>query len=962
MSCKQAVERIRMKKRSCRKIRPLKFWLSLMTVFLLVTGELGAAIAYASPVEGVSDNSILSANSASVQVSVEGTVGDTEVSEAPEVSNNGIAQEEAGATASENSTVSANEEENAEAEKSSELVKEAEEEETSSKEEEPGSEAEEAAAGEESVSNNTVSENTLGELTRDQKETAEVLKEELEKIDRLEEGRDYVPNEAVFMADTRSQAENVAEQYGASLKSFSYGVATIEFSEENKIDTVLTDVVDTVDAVQTAAEIIEEKGDETASIETVAEEDEELAEKVAEVEVSTLPDTPVYTNVMFYAHVSPSDDPLYSSSTAGSITFSSNYQWFHEAINSKAAWDMGADGSGITVAVIDSGIDTSNNDLNSSGRTYISSTYKDNNVTYSITSAEDDHGHGTHCAGIIGGLDNSLGGLGVAPNASIMSIKALGKNGGGSADAVAKAIKQAANSGAKIISMSIGTSEQSDLVKEAVEYAVKKGILCVASAGNGTNNDGQPVDKSNYPGAYKDVIAVANYTKDGSLSSTSNYGTGVDIAAPGTNILSTMPDSNVYASFGNSVTNGCFYGNLSGTSMACPMVAGVAALVWSKYPSLTATQVSEAILSSKTSKTYSYGGHSVTGGVDALAALKAAASLASTITTPETTTPETSTPETSTPVTQNGQLTLIKGQKANVSSAISVSFVKCTTSDSSVAAVTNKGVVTGKKAGSTTITVYTKSGKEYTSTGSVKVYVDDPKLEKMSATYYGQTISAKSKLSGCSNTTPDSWTSSKPSVASVDSSGTVTALKAGSATISAVFGTRKVSANIQVKMPKFSDKPAAILLGGTVTRKVSNVGSGSSISWEYDKSYLSMTASGTYGAKFTLIKATNEDIPVTAKIDGREVGTFNIRMSKMPSLIYPKNIKSGKTGTFKVKNVKVNNSNNIRLTWSAGSNMSLVSSGGAAAKFMATGNAGSYGSVTVSLPGASYTVDSVYIK
>ncbi len=960
MSCKQAVERIRMKKRSCRKIRPLKFWLSLMTVFLLVTGELGAAIAYASPVEGVSDTSILSANSASVQVSVESTSGETEVSETPEVSNNGIAQEEAGATASENSTVFANEEENTEAEKSSESVKEAEEEETPSKEEEPGSEAEEAAAWEESVSNNTVSENTLGELTRDQKETAEVLKEELEKIDRLEEGRDYVPNEAVFMADTRSQAENVAEQYGASLKSFSYGVATIEFSEENKIDTVLTDVVDTVDAVQTAAEIIEEKGDETASIETVAEEDEELAEKVAEVEVSTLPDTPVYTNVMFYAHVSPSDDPLYSSSTTPEA---GNYQWFHEAINSKAAWDMGADGSGITVAVIDSGIDSSNTDLSSSSPTYVSSTYEDeeSHVKYSITSAEDDHGHGTHCAGIIGGLDNSLGGLGVAPNASIMSIKALGKNGGGTLDAVATAIRQAADSGADIISMSFGGKVNADVVSSAIDYAINKGVLCVASAGN----DGESID--NYPAAYKEVIAVANYQKDGTLASSSNYGGWVNIAAPGTNILSTMPDDNsVYLRqkgvFYSRVTSGCSYGNLTGTSMACPMVAGVAALVWSKYPSLTASQVRDAIVNSKTSKTYSYGGHSVTGSVDAVAALKAAASLASAITTPETTTPETSTPEATTPVTQNGQLTLIKGQKANVSSAISGSYARYTPADKSIVSVTNKGVVTGKKAGSTTITVYTKSGKEYTSAGSVKVYVDDPKLEKMSATYYGQTISAKSKLTGCRYTTPDSWISSKPSVASVDSSGVVTVYKAGSANISAIFGTRKVSANIQVKMPKFSDKPAAILLGGTVTRKVSNVGKGASISWVYDKSYLSMTASGTYGAKFTLIKATNEDIPVTAKIDGREVGTFNIRMSKMPSLSYPKNIKSGKTGTFKVKNVKVNNSNNIRLTWSAGSNMSLVSSGGAAAKFMATGNAGSYGSVTVSLPGASYTVDSVYIK
>ena len=338
------------------------------------------------------------------------------------------------------------------------------------------------------------------------------------------------------------------------------------------------------------------------------------------------------------------------------------------------------------------------------------------------------------------------------------------------------------------------------------------------------------------------------------------------------------------------------------------------------------------------------------------------ASISFTVTSQTAEEPATETVEATKPkaTVPSGSVAVAKGQKANVSSVLSGSFAKYTTDNSSVATVSKTGVITGKGEGNATITAYTKSGKTYTPAGTVKVYVEVPKLSAMSASYKGQVVTAQ--LTGYYYTAPDRWVSSKTSVATVDAAGKVTALKAGKSTISAVFGSKKVSATITVKIPKMSVKKASILLGGSVTRKITNVSKDAKITWDYDKSYLYKEDSGTTGAKFTLIRIPSGSIPVTAYVDGKEVGSFNIGMSKAPKLSYPARIKSGKTGTFKVKNIKVNSSKGVVVNWNAGNNMSLVSSSGATAKFRATGSSGTSGSVSVSVPGSDTAEISVYIR
>ena len=181
--------------------------------------------------------------------------------------------------------------------------------------------------------------------------------------------------------------------------------------------------------------------------------------------------------------------------------------------------------------------------------------YVDNDNT-----SDDGNGHGTHCAGITGALtNNSIGIAGVAPQTSIYAVRVLDNQGSGTLDAVAQGIREAADSGAKVISLSLGAPNGGTALQQAVQYAWNKGSVIVAAAGNAGNT------KANYPAYYSEVIAVASTDQSDKKSSFSTYGSWVDVAAPGSNIYSTY--------------KGSTYQLLSGTSMATPHVAGVAALL-----------------------------------------------------------------------------------------------------------------------------------------------------------------------------------------------------------------------------------------------------------------------------------------------------------------------------------------------------------------------------------------------
>ena len=201
--------------------------------------------------------------------------------------------------------------------------------------------------------------------------------------------------------------------------------------------------------------------------------------------------------------------------------------------------------------------------------------------------------HGTHCSGIIAAVrDNGKGVDGIADNVRIMMVRAVPDGDEHDKD-IANAIRYAVDNGAQIISMSFGKdfSPQKQWVDDAMKYAASKNVLLVHAAGNDAKN----VDTTyNFPNPYyidgsgraNNIITVgaSGDAKNGGLTASfSNYGKKqVDVFAPGVNINSTIPGGNTY-------------GNASGTSMACPVVAGVAALLLEYYPNLTAVQLKEAI-------------------------------------------------------------------------------------------------------------------------------------------------------------------------------------------------------------------------------------------------------------------------------------------------------------------------------------------------------------------------------
>ena len=218
-------------------------------------------------------------------------------------------------------------------------------------------------------------------------------------------------------------------------------------------------------------------------------------------------------------------------------------------------------GAGIKVAVIDTGIDYTHPDLSTNYKGGYDFVNDDNDPL-------DDNGHGTHCAGTIAAIDNEIGVIGVAPEAHLYALKILDSTGGGSESDLIAAIQWATNpeNAIQIISMSLGADGASTSLEAACNNAEAAGVVLVAAAGNDyRGNKRVEWDTVDYPGRFDSVIAVAATDQDNIKASFSSTGPDVEIAAPGVDILSTYPGG---------------YATGSGTSMACPHVAGVAALIF----------------------------------------------------------------------------------------------------------------------------------------------------------------------------------------------------------------------------------------------------------------------------------------------------------------------------------------------------------------------------------------------
>ena len=268
-------------------------------------------------------------------------------------------------------------------------------------------------------------------------------------------------------------------------------------------------------------------------------------------------------------------------------------------VGMEQAWDIATGSDDMVVAVIDTGVDFNHPDLkdnlwtNQAEANGVAGVDDDNNGVIDdihgynaidgTGNSIDDQGHGSHCSGTIGARGNDGKGIvGVNWNVKIMSVKFLSSSGSGSLEDALKAIDYATKMGAKVLSNSWGGGGFSQTLLDAIKRSNDAGALFVAAAGNSSNdNDKNP----SYPATYDvpNMISVAAIDNQGAKASFSSYGKRtVHVGAPGVN---------VYSSTGGS------YASFSGTSMATPHVAGVAALVWSHEPALTALEVKQRLLS-----------------------------------------------------------------------------------------------------------------------------------------------------------------------------------------------------------------------------------------------------------------------------------------------------------------------------------------------------------------------------
>jgi hypothetical protein len=248
------------------------------------------------------------------------------------------------------------------------------------------------------------------------------------------------------------------------------------------------------------------------------------------------------------------NDPLYSS------------QWYLSRIKIPAAWNKTTGSSSTVVAVIDTGINLNHEDLQNKLWTGSNGAHGYNFIDNN-TDLSDPNGHGTGAASLIAAAtNNGVGIAGINWKASIMALKALNASGSGDYNTVARAIRYAADNGADIINMSFGTDIDSGVLRDAVDYANAKGVVMVAAAGN------DHASSVYYPAAYPDVIAVGSTDQNDQKPNFSNYGSGLDLVAPGVSII-------VADNRGAST-----YSSVSGTSFSAAEVSGVVSLIDSFHP------------------------------------------------------------------------------------------------------------------------------------------------------------------------------------------------------------------------------------------------------------------------------------------------------------------------------------------------------------------------------------------
>jgi subtilisin family serine protease len=269
------------------------------------------------------------------------------------------------------------------------------------------------------------------------------------------------------------------------------------------------------------------------------------------------------------------DYPLQLSWTPNDPGFAAGNQWALDKIGADVAWEFSS-GRSIIVAVLDSGIDPNHPDL--VGRVVPGYNFIDKN-----TNTTDLCGHGTHVSGIIAAeTNNTVGMASVAHQAKIMPLKVIGDNCLGSYSRLMQSIIYAVDHGVRIISITSGGSYEHNGLHDAIKYARSKGVLVVVAAGNLGNTE--PF----YPGSFAESFTIAGTDFNDAKYDSSSFGQQIDMSAPATGIFSTYYDRD----------KGSTYAMMTGTSMAAPHVAGVAALILGIDPKLPLADLEKTLTSS----------------------------------------------------------------------------------------------------------------------------------------------------------------------------------------------------------------------------------------------------------------------------------------------------------------------------------------------------------------------------
>jgi len=534
-------------------------------------------------------------------------------------------------------------------------------------------------------------------------------------------------------------------------------------------------------------------------------------------------------------------------------------QWHHDKIKTINGWQATKKKETV-IAIIDSGIDNTHPDLQNS----LLAGYDTfgNNEEYF-----DKVGHGTHCAGIAAAqVNNGIGGDGIANDTKLVSVKVLDDTGSGSYESVVDGIIWAANNpSVDILSMSLGGASSSQALIDAVNLAKRNGKIIVAAMGNNGTN------QASYPASIKGVIAVGATDLNDAKADFSQWGQNITISAPGVDIYSTLP------TYANGMSN-INYGILSGTSMACPVVAGTLALIKSINPSLTTDELTTIIKNSADDigtigfdTKFGYGRINVAKAVEML---KQYVINISTISSPANTTTQSKFTITGTKFTSN-MTAFINGVQA--------SLITVTNSTKATITFNRPEVNASDLTGNLSITLNgdTAQGSTVTVPKQIPIiptitYISSPTntttQSKFTVTGTNYTSNMTASINGIQASTITVTSSTKASII----------FNRPEAIASDLIGNLSITLNGQTGQSSIVTVPKQILIIPTIT-------------------YISSPANTTTQSKFT-VNGTNFTSNMNAYINGIQASTITVTSSTKASIIFnrPQASSSDLTGNLSI--------------------------------------------------------------